>query len=268
MNATNRTLYIPLYGKALVSRKGVLLRDSKAEQIWAQEGFPLHGKPKSKWLAYFMGMRAAVMDQWLRERLDEMPGAAVLHLGCGLDSRVLRVGVGDGPWYDVDMPEVIGLRRRYYEEQGVYHMIGADVTELGWLEGLPDAPAALVVLEGLSMYLPMDRLKALLEAIQRRFGRGAVILDAYTRFAVRASKYANPIKAVGAGVITGIDDPEMLSGPEIRFREQRSLTPETLICELDGFDAWFFRKMFAGKATDGLYRLYTYSLGRELTSET
>ena len=48
MNSVNKTLYIPLYGKAYVSRRGLFLDDKKAEQIWAAEGFELKGKSKSK----------------------------------------------------------------------------------------------------------------------------------------------------------------------------------------------------------------------------
>ena len=33
MNNVNKTLYIPLYGKAYVSRKGIILNDKKAEEI-------------------------------------------------------------------------------------------------------------------------------------------------------------------------------------------------------------------------------------------
>lgn len=62
MNSVNRTLYIPLYGKAYVSRRGLFLQDPKAEEIWAAEGFPLKGKSKSKWLALYMGIRSAVFD--------------------------------------------------------------------------------------------------------------------------------------------------------------------------------------------------------------
>ena len=51
MNSVNKTLYIPLYGKAFVSKKGLFLEDKKAEQIWEAEGFPLKGKSASKWLA-------------------------------------------------------------------------------------------------------------------------------------------------------------------------------------------------------------------------
>ena len=73
MNSVNKTMYIPLYGKAYVSKKGIILSDKKAEEIWNKEGFSLKGKSKSKWLAYFMGMRAAVYDCWAKEQMKENP---------------------------------------------------------------------------------------------------------------------------------------------------------------------------------------------------
>ena len=48
MNGVNKTLYIPLYGKASVSKKGIILKDKKAEMIWEREGFPLRGRAKFK----------------------------------------------------------------------------------------------------------------------------------------------------------------------------------------------------------------------------
>ena len=67
MDSVNKTLYIPLYGKNYVSKKGILLTDPKAEEIWQTEGFALKGKSASKWLAYHMGMRSAVFDNWVRQ---------------------------------------------------------------------------------------------------------------------------------------------------------------------------------------------------------
>ena len=68
MDNVNKTLYIPLYSKALVSKKGIILSDKKAEEIWESEKFPLKGKARSKWLAYFLSMRAAVFDKWITEK--------------------------------------------------------------------------------------------------------------------------------------------------------------------------------------------------------
>lgn len=69
MNSVSKTLYIPLYGKAYVSRLGILLKDPKAQEIWAAEGFPLKRKAKSRWLAYSMAMRSAVFDRWLEQQI-------------------------------------------------------------------------------------------------------------------------------------------------------------------------------------------------------
>ena len=92
MNGVNKTLYIPLYGKSYVSKKGIILDDKKAEQIWEAEGFPLKGKSKSKWLAYYMGTRSAVFGEWLRQQMVNAPNSVVIHIGCGMDSRCIRVG--------------------------------------------------------------------------------------------------------------------------------------------------------------------------------
>ena len=58
MDHVNKTLYIPLYGKAKVSQMGIILEDRTAEKIWAENAVLLGKKSKSKWLAYFMAMRA------------------------------------------------------------------------------------------------------------------------------------------------------------------------------------------------------------------
>ena len=124
MNAVNKTLYIPLYGKAMVSRKKIILKDPKAEMIWENEGFTLKGKSKSKWLAYYMAMRAAMFDSWTRKKLREYSEAVVLHLGCGLDSRCERVGKEAKLWYDIDFPEVIEERKKYYTADAGYQCLG------------------------------------------------------------------------------------------------------------------------------------------------
>ena len=77
MNNVNKTLYIPLYGKAYVSKKGIILNDPTAVEIWNKEGFSLKGKSKSKWLAYYMAMRSRVIDDFVNEQIEKNPEAVV-----------------------------------------------------------------------------------------------------------------------------------------------------------------------------------------------
>ena len=131
-------IYSPIR-KAYVSKKGIILNDKSAEQIWEKEGFELKGKSKSKWLAYYMGMRSAVFDKWLKEQMDADKEAIILHIGCGMDSRIHRVGTNEHTWYDVDFPDVIQERKLYYQEDEFYHMIESDARENAWIPALPES---------------------------------------------------------------------------------------------------------------------------------
>lgn len=258
MDHVNKTLYIPLYGKAYVSRKGLFLRDEKAEEIWEKEGFSLKGKAKSRWLAYNMGMRSAVFDRWLAEKMTENPGAVILHPGCGMDSRITRVGDRGHRWLDVDFPEVIAERKKYFSETENYTMVAGDLREKGWLDSLPGG-TAIVVMEGVSMYLTGAERLELLKSLTARFDRVFLLMDVYTVFAARATKYKNPINTVGVTEVHGFDDPlELTMGTGLSFVAERELTPENLVRELPKREQGFFRSFFAGKLAKKIYRLYEY----------
>lgn len=259
MDNVNKTLYIPLYGKTHVSQRGILLDDKKAEEIWKAEGFPLKGKAKSKWLAYNMGMRSAVFDRWAQQQMQQCPGAVVLHVGCGMDSRIMRLGHQGHSWFDVDFPEVIAERKRYFPETEAYHMIASDIRDPQWLSQIPAGKTAIIVMEGVSMYLKPEELKAVLKRWKDRFGQVRILMDSYTVFAARATKYKNPINEVGVTRVYGFDDPHDLEeGTGLVFMQEHCLTPEELIAQLPKREQGFFRAMFAGSLAKKIYRLYEY----------
>ena len=258
MNSVNKTLYIPLYGKALVSRKGIILEDKTAEQIWDMVQFPLKAKSRSKWLAYYMSMRAKVFDDWLESKIAAFPEAVVLHLGCGLDSRNLRVGVPACIWYDVDFPQVIEERKKYFRDEDHYRMIGVDVTDPELLLQIPSADTALIVMEGISMYLTPEELTRTLTQLARHFPSVHLLMDCYTEFAAKASKVKNPINDVGVNQVYGLDDPTALQSSGLRFVREHPMTPETLIDQLQGMEKTIFQKLFAGSFAKKMYRLYEY----------
>ena len=262
MDNVNKTMYIPLYGKAFVSRKGIILDDPWAERIWAGAAFPLKGKSKSRWLAYYMGMRAAVFDRWVKDRLAECGDAVVLHLGCGLDSRASRVAA-DAEWYDVDFPAVIGERRHHYQETERYRMTGADVRDPAWLDGIDGGKTAVVVMEGISMYMTTAELQRVLKTLGQHFTQVRLLMDCYTTFAARASRYKNPINDVGVTQVHGLDDPTTLEGSGISFEREHDMTPADLIAQLSGMERRIFRKLYAGSLSRKLYRLYEYSKNKK-----
>ena len=264
MNGVNKTLYIPLYGKAKVSKQGIIIKDKMAEKIWQEEGFDIRGKSKSKWLSYNMAMRAKIFDDWTNAMLREHKEAIVLHIGCGLDSRCNRVCEPYKNWIDGDFPEVIETRRKYYEEAKNYHMITFNACEPEQVSTLPDGERAIVILEGISMYMKNEQLNCFFKALSEKYMALNILMDVYTVWGANASKYKNhPINDVGVTTVWGIDDPnDILSGTEIKVRHEHSLTPDYLVNELSKSERFFFKMMFSEGLYRKIYRLY--ELAREM----
>lgn len=259
MNGVNRTLYIPLYGKAYVSKKGLFLDDKKAVEIWENEGFALKGKSKSKWLAYYMGIRSAVFDDWASRQIADIKEAVVIHIGCGLDGRVLRVDRSNHMWYDVDFPEVIEERKRYYTESADYKMIAGDVRDCNWLTNIPEKKCAIVVMEGVSMYLTSEELHELTASLCGHFEKIALLMDCYSVFAAKMSKHKNPINDVGVTKVYGIDNPELYNNNGLTFIREHIMIPKKYVDELKGVEKLIFVKLYAGNFSKKLYRLFEYT---------
>ena len=257
LDSVNKTLYIPLYGKALVSKKGIILKDTHAEEIWEKVAFPLGRRSRSKYLAYYMAMRARVFDDFVREKTAEHPDTAVLHLGAGLDGRALRVGA-EVLWYDVDFPEVIAERAGYFTETERYRMIASDIRE-DFLSNIPRGKHATVAIEGVSMYLKNEELCHTLRAITEHFESVALLVDCYTPFAAKMSKIKNPVKEVGVSEVFGVASPEIFEEKTgLSFVSEREITPKTLINELSGMERAIFGTLYGGKMSKKLYKLYEY----------
>ena len=262
MNSVNKTLYIPLYGKALVSKKGIILSDKKAEEIWENEKFSLKGKSKSKWLAYFMAMRSSVFDKWVIDKIASTQDAIVLHLGCGLDSRIIRTKNLKFKWFDIDFNSVINERRKYFNETPYYSMIPSDVRDGSFINLLPNANYAIVVLEGISMYLTNEELNNIFIKLSEKFSKLSILMDCYTPFAVKMTKLKNPIKYVGVKSVYGIKSPKILEEKTgISFKKEHDMTPTNLINELTGCEKGIFKQVYAGKTSKKLYKIYEYEKG-------
>ena len=138
-------------------------------------------------------------------------------------------------------------------------MLESDARENEWIQALPRYKKAIVVMEGVSMYFEPEELKQLLKNLQSQFEEIAILMDCYTVFAAKATKYKNPINEVGVTTVYGIDDAKELEvGTGIMFIKEHELTPDYLISELKGMEKTIFKRIFAGSFAKKIYRLYEY----------
>jgi O-methyltransferase involved in polyketide biosynthesis len=204
----SETLFIPLYGKARMSKEKKIISDKKAEEIIDSIDYDFKKLKIAKKIQVFMSLRAAIIDDFTRGFIDENPGCIVLHLGCGLDSRVLRVKRKAKRWYDLDFPEVIKIKKQFFKETINYRMIGSSVTDYSWIDKIDyeDEPV-LVIAEGLLMYLNEDEVEELLIKLKNKFTNAEIIFDAFSKTTVKFSKYQPSLGKTEAKIQWGSDGP-------------------------------------------------------------
>jgi O-methyltransferase involved in polyketide biosynthesis len=223
-----------LYGRALDAESpGSILQDTMAAEAVRQIDFDFTKTGLRRGDQAAIALRARHLDGWTREFLAAHPRATVLHLGCGLDTRVYRLDSGPGVrWFDVDYPEVIDLRRQLYPSRESYEMIGSSVTDPSWLARVPSDLPVLVVAEGLVMYLKEDEGKGLFQRIVNHFPSGQFVFDALSRRGIRKQKFNKALRVAGATVSWGIDSCAELEAIDPRLRCVTFLSA----FDLDGFD--------------------------------
>ena len=98
-----------------------------------------------------------------------------------------------------------------------------------------------------------------LQRLAEHFGTVCVLLDCYTVFAAKASKYKNPINEVGVTKVYGLDDPrELEKGTGLRFVAEREMTPPDMIAQLRGTEKSIFQRIYAGTTARKMYRMYEF----------
>lgn len=199
LEAVSETLFLPLYALALESRAArPILIDREAVQIteelnrtFATSDRRLHRKlargrfPRTA--VTTVALRIRHFDQVVTTFLEREPEGIIVSLGCGLSNRRSRVDNGTMRWVGLDLPAVIQLRQRYFEDTERFRSIAKSVLEFDWMDRIPDEPGEhfLFVAEGLFPYLPEDGLRDLVTELHRRFPGAELVAEFASRKVAR-----------------------------------------------------------------------------------
>lgn len=131
LNGAPKTLLVTLYCRSYDCQNGrPALNDRWAGYVLQHIDFDFEDSNLTPFFCNSMALRARYFDQWTTdflERHTHQP-VTVLHLACGLNAQAHRVRWfndtrGRVRWIDVDLPEVVDLRRKLLPEpQGDYQL--------------------------------------------------------------------------------------------------------------------------------------------------
>jgi methyltransferase (TIGR00027 family) len=208
LSGVAKTLLITLYIRAIESqRPDALIKDERAEALVRQ----LDQESLQKTLALTDDFsRVAVIlkgrefDRFAQDFLRRHPDAVVVHIGCGLDTRFERVcseqpDNGQVEWYDLDLPDVIELRRKLVGgEEARHHLLAGSVLDNAWLDtvSVHHQRPFLFLAEGVFMYFDEAQVKSLVLTLRDRFPGAELVFDAFSPF----MRWAHNFKVTRTGI--------------------------------------------------------------------
>jgi methyltransferase (TIGR00027 family) len=241
------TMLMTLSSRAVQSQwQDPILRDPWAEEAMRHIDYDMSSTLKgvASWSMWkdigctIVATRAATFDRLTNQYIADHPDATVLHVGCGMDSRVFRI---DPPanvqWFDVDYPDVIDLRRQLFPERDPsYHLVGASLDDLRWLDQVPRDRPGLFIAEGVLHYLAETNVKALLNAVVAHFPGGQMIFDICNTMIVKRT--GSNVGGTGATYKWGLDDPQDIRRLEPKLELVREFRPSEQVA-FSRFPLWW-----------------------------
>lgn len=138
-------------------------------------------------LTKYIAHRARKYDNLCREFVASNPDGMVLNLGCGFDTRFWRLGIPEQHYMELDLPEVMQLKKKILGERLTYHVIERSVLDREWISMVEarGAERIIVLAEGLFMYLPEAESRSILQQMADTFSNSRLVMEVvsakYTR---------------------------------------------------------------------------------------
>lgn len=121
----------------------------------------------------------------MRDYLREHPRAAVVNLGCGLDSTGRACDNGACLIYNLDFPDVIEVREQLLPAGERERNIACDLNDTSWFSEIDDSGGAVFFASGVFYYFLVEQVRTLACAMAERFAGGKLVFDAANRMAVK-----------------------------------------------------------------------------------
>jgi O-methyltransferase involved in polyketide biosynthesis len=217
LSGVAETLLMTLYIRAMeTARPDALIKDEIAIKVLNQLDYDFTRIRKIKMdeddkVAVILRNRE--FDRHARDFLAHHPQGVIVHIGCGLDARFERVDNGQVEWYDLDLPQVIELRRKLiHTEWGRYHLLGCSVFDKAWINTVTmHTPRPfLFLVEGVLMYFTEAQVKDLVLTFRDNFPGAELVCDVFSPFIVRANNLRMSLSKIGVRYYWGVKDGKVL----------------------------------------------------------
>lgn len=223
LSGVPETMLQTVYARAKEPKTRGAITDNKAVELIDRLDYDFSMADKDAAMHSGVIARTIVLDKLVKSYLASHGGAVVVNIACGLDTRCYRMS-GYAHWYNLDLPETIAVREKLLPESRKISQIAMSAMD-DWGGMIRESGDALVIIEGLTMYLSEADVQRIFDVIARRFPRVTVLVEVMNPLVVRNFKEKS-IEGSHAKFTWGVRDGQALAAllPGFRLVEEHSLT--------------------------------------------
>ncbi|MBN1409646.1 MAG: class I SAM-dependent methyltransferase [Spirochaetales bacterium] len=215
-NSIERTALVTLAIRAGdFRREQPILSDKDALSIYESIDYDFPSLKIPEMTAVGSLIRMAYIDIKTRDFILQRPEPRiVINLGAGLDTRYERIGCPeDVLWYDVDLPDIITLRKKFLPESPKRKMIAGSLFDYAWLDRVeaPRPASILVIAEGVLMYAEKEKARELLLKMKEKLDKYELVFDLVSPLYKKLSHVKPSLRRMGASFKWGLSNTRQLN---------------------------------------------------------
>ena len=159
---------------------------------------------------FYMGSvcRQYTIDKKIRKFAENNNLSNVVFLGAGLETAYSRIGNKTVNFYQVDLPDVIDIRKRVLGNSENEKLISGDMFALEWIKEIDIQLPTIIVVSGVYQYFDKDKIVDMIKKMKSIFPKGELVFDATNSKGLEvANKYVKKTGNVNAQMYFSIDNP-------------------------------------------------------------
>jgi len=219
LGQVQETLLVPLYARALDSlKKRPILNDPKAAEMVRSIDWDFQRFAQGERM---MGcvLRTASFDEHVKRFLSRHPKGTVIEIGAGLNTRFERLDNGTLHWFDLDLPDSVAMRRRFFTDSERRATLAASILDSFWIAAVRRSPGPYCfVAEAVFIYLTEPEVRAALGQIAANFPGATIAFDTTTRKGVDRMNKDHARRNLAARFAWACEAPREIEGWKIGLR--------------------------------------------------
>jgi len=179
-----RCSLVPLYARMKISKENSsLFNDAKAIKLVELIDYDFSAIEKSAvdYILFTTVVGAMQFDNKIKTYISEHPRASVISLGAGFETEFYRVDNGTIHWYDLDLPEVIKVKKQLIPETDRVTYIAKSLLDPNWYQEISTEGCVFIIAAGLLRYFGEAEARQLFLPLADHFPGCEIVFDAESK---------------------------------------------------------------------------------------